>query len=560
MLAASDGDTRATDAHYLRALDAADKARDVLQTLRIRSNRGAHLALQGAYQQALAELDVAIRLAEITGFQTFLALALNNRGQVRLRQGQLEQASAEFEASRVLYESQQSSYASYPIEGLASVQRERGNLVLARAGYEQAMALAEGAGNVQGLVSALVGLALVLANEDSTEATKLAERAVAIGRPGRDYVRTRVAAGWVALARGDREAARTFADECVSAARRRPDPQGLAESLELLAATTAIDGELRASLTEATTIWREIGNELGSARCELVLARLSRDPAAAASDERAERKLQSLGVRIETVPGLLSLVTRQEGVPLEIRSLGGFLVLRDGSPVPTSEWKSKKAKDLLKVLVARRGRPGPRDLFMETLWPEEPPEKLANRLSVALSTVRAILDPEHRFEAEHYIVADRSTIGLSAASVTVDVERFLADGHTGLAVLRDGRDEEGLEILRSAESAYTGDFLEEDVYEDWAVPLREEARAVFASVAGALAQAALDSSDHDSAVRYYLRLLERDPFDEGAHLGVITALERGGRHGEARRWYRTYVTRMEELGVESTPFPSAART
>ncbi len=560
MLAASDGDTRATDAHYLKALDAADKARDVLQTLRIRSNRGAHLALEGSYEQALAELEVAIRLAEVTGFQTFLALALNNRGQVGFRQGRLEQAAADFEASRSLYQRQQSSYATYPTEGLASVQRERGNLASARSGYERAVALSEAAGNVQGLVPALIGLALVLASDDPAEARSLAARAVSVGRPGRDYVRTRIAAGWVALARQDITAARAFAEDCVAAARGRPDRQGLAESLELLAATSPDDGELRGSLTEAISIWREIGNELGAARCELALARLSSDPAVAGSGERAERKLLALGVRIGTpIPGLLSLVGTAATAPLEIQTLGSFAVVRDGSPVPASEWKSRKARDLLKILVARRGRLTPRDLLMETLWPKESPEKLANRLSVALSTVRGVLDPERRFEPEHYLVADRSTIALSRTNLSVDVERFLVDAEAGLALMREGRDDEGVEVLRSAESAYTGDFLEEDAYEDWAVPLREEGRTVFSSVARALAETALESGDHDSAVRFYLRLLERDPFDESAYLGVIDALERGGRRGEARRWYRTYVARMEELGVESTPFPTTAR-
>ena len=43
--------------------------------------------------------------------------------------------------------------------------------------------------------------------------------------------------------------------------------------------------------------------------------------------------------------------------PLAIQALGGFRVLRHGEPVPAEEWKSKKARDLLKILAARRGNP-----------------------------------------------------------------------------------------------------------------------------------------------------------------------------------------------------------
>ena len=121
--------------------------------------------------------------------------------------------------------------------------------------------------------------------------------------------------------------------------------------------------------------------------------------------------------------------------------------------------------------------------------------------------MRGVLDPEHLFESDHYLVADRSTIALSRTNLAVDVERFLADAEAGVALVREGKDQEGVEILRSAESAYTGDFLEEDAYEDWAVPLREEARAVFASVrlarssASEAEVAASSSSDSASSCR-----------------------------------------------------------
>ncbi len=43
-------------------------------------------------------------------------------------------------------------------------------------------------------------------------------------------------------------------------------------------------------------------------------------------------------------------------------------------------------------------------------------------------------------------------------------------------------------LLRAAEAAYSGDFLEEDVYADWAAGMREEARALYVRVARVLAE------------------------------------------------------------------------
>src|SRR5262245_50232351 len=46
-----------------------------------------------------------------------------------------------------------------------------------------------------------------------------------------------------------------------------------------------------------------------------------------------------------------------------IGSLGAFRLFRDGVPVPATAWQSKKARTLLKILVARRGRSTPRELL-----------------------------------------------------------------------------------------------------------------------------------------------------------------------------------------------------
>ena len=43
------------------------------------------------------------------------------------------------------------------------------------------------------------------------------------------------------------------------------------------------------------------------------------------------------------------------------------------------------------------------------------------------------------------------------------------------------------------------------------------------------------TTDPVSASRYLLRLLERDPYDEGAHLALVSALSAARSHGEGRR-------------------------
>lgn len=296
---------------------------------------------------------------------------------------------------------------------------------------------------------------------------------------------------------------------------------------------------------------------VGAARAELALARLSGDAAAA---DRAERRLRALRVRTRPplAAGLLASLPAGERSAATVSVLGGFSVAVGGVAATTAEWKSRKARELLKRLVARRGHPEPREALMEALWPAEDPARSSNRLSVALATVRSVLDPERRFPPEWYVVGGKDAVALDLAHLTVDAERFLAQAAAGLAHHRERRHGDALPLLEAAEQGYGGDFLEDDPSADWAATLREEARAAYVAVARALAEVADEHGDHDAAARYRLRILGRDPYDEAAHLGLVSALAAAPRHAEARRAYRAYVARMEEIGTEPAPFPVPA--
>ena len=50
--------------------------------------------------------------------------------------------------------------------------------------------------------------------------------------------------------------------------------------------------------------------------------------------------------------------------------------------------------------------------------------------------------------------------------------------------------------------------------------LREEARAAYRAVAGALAELAAQAGKLDETIRYRLRIVERDPYDEESQLGL----------------------------------------
>ncbi len=526
----------------------------MLQVVRIRLNRGSRFNEEGFYDEAIAELDLAIGLADLGGYAAFRAIALGNRGESRRALGQFERALDDLASAQAGFQRMGSLLVAYSLSEAGHIHAARGHTSLAHAAFTEAIEVSRTSGDLQGLVPALAGLARLVATDDPTTARAMADEAVAAGT-GLGAVEALLAQAWTALAAGDRAEAAAIGQRAAGVARDRRDRAALADATELRAAAGPVD-DAAAALHEALTLWDELRNPLGQGRTLLALARLG-GPDAATFARRAERHLRPLGARRLAVEAARLASAAPPTLHLTIHCLGGFAVVRDGVPVPVGEWKSRKARDLVKILIAREGRPVHRSVLLEAMWPDDEPGQTASRLSVVLSTARAVLDPGKAHPAGWYLAADADTIWLDVDHVDVDILRFGDLAARAAAERKAGPSPAATDALAAAEVAYVGDAFPEDPYEDWTVSVRERSRATYTWVARTLGDDSASDGDTATAVRCYLRVLEHDPYDEHAHLGLVGAQLAAGQQGEARRAYQAYCVRMGDLGVEAAAFPNS---
>ncbi|NJC72228.1 hypothetical protein HC031_21265 [Planosporangium thailandense] len=567
LAAFSEGDRAANEYAYTRALAAAQRAGDVDQQLRIRANVGSRLVEEGRYRAAVDELTEAIRLGALTEQPTLLALALHNRAEAWLGLGELAGARADADEAVTLWQRHGSPLAAFGLLMTARVHQAVGSARQATAAYRQALVMAEPDGNTQVLVPAWAGLARTSFADDPAEARAYARRALTLPSAA-GPVAAELAAGWVALCSGDAAAAGRHAVEARSEAGRRRDPVGLAEAIELAALAAygaepgggpGRDANRRAvGLAEAAAIWADAGNEVALAVNALLRARCGGDPVA---EDMARERLHRLGVRDDAwhIAGPLAAIGPRPVPEVAVQTLGHFVVRLAGTPVSPASWQSRKARELVKVLAGQLGRPIGREALAALLWPEARAEVANRRLSVLISTVRAVLDPDRRQPADHYLASDPATVRLNTEHVVLDTLRFhdaaraavAADAAAGT----DGRDPvAGAEIA----GLYTGDFCADDEGTgEWSDRPRATLAELHRDVIRRLARRFLRLGRPEDAAGWYLRLTIEDGYDEPAHLGLISALSAAGRHGEAGRRYREYVERMREIDVEPAGFPAA---
>jgi DNA-binding SARP family transcriptional activator len=550
LVAASRGERERNEQAYRLALAEARDGGDRVQLARIHANMSSRALENGAYQQAIAAAELALETG--AGHRYFSALALTNKAEAHLRLGQLDDARIAVADAAAIYEALGSLHASILHVLYGELCRQRGDMVRARSSFERARAQAEDSDDAHTLVSALCGLARVLAEEDIAAARKTAADGVARAS-GLERAAALCTAAEVELRAKEGATAERFAQQAEAQARATGDRAALAESLELQGAARVPGDEAR--IRSAIALWDDVGNPVGAARARLGLAILINDHETA---EAAQRELGGMGVAPALgVPGLLAS-NRGSGRAVAIVTLGRFAVLQAGEPVPLAAWQSRKARDLLKLLLARRGRPITREAAAEAMWPQEDPEPLGNRLSVALSIVRKILDPGRRHPPDHYVVADARTITLRLDRVDVDLIEFIRLADKAIDLMARGDRDAAEGPLRRARQIYAGDFLEEDLYEEWTVEAREDARSRLLTILRLLARLAADRGDDESAGQYLGQLLEREPYDEDAWLALIAGQLRLRRHGEARRRYAAYARRMSELDVVPVALADAA--
>ncbi len=208
---------------------------------------------------------------------------------------------------------------------------------------------------------------------------------------------------------------------------------------------------------------------------------------------------------------------------------------------------------ILKYLLAHRERPVSRDYLMEWLWPGSNAKRARGSLNTAMHSLRAVLGgcvlprgcPSHVvLEAGHYRLCE----GLE---IRTDVERFDLRCGAGRSLERRGLLEESATEYERAVELYRGDYLPEDLYEEWTMIERQRLAGAYLEVLERLCVYHFGAGQHERCVRACYKVLEKEPYYENGHRLVIDSYARLGRRTRALQQYRLYERALrDKFGLE----------
>jgi DNA-binding SARP family transcriptional activator len=219
-------------------------------------------------------------------------------------------------------------------------------------------------------------------------------------------------------------------------------------------------------------------------------------------------------------------------------------------------WRTRKHAALLKILVGERGQVVPADRLIEWLWPDLPPHAGRANLYVGISLLRRVLEPGLPTPADSaYILTCHSGYLFDSSSdCWIDVDEFKVHISDAQVHLRQGNRSQAIRAYEAAASLYGGDYLADDLYEDWAIGPREQLREQYLDLLSELHRLYLAEGDAAAALSRARQALVLDPCREQAHRQMMRAYCALGRQTDALRQFNLCRQILHvELDVEPMP-------
>jgi DNA-binding SARP family transcriptional activator len=239
---------------------------------------------------------------------------------------------------------------------------------------------------------------------------------------------------------------------------------------------------------------------------------------------------------------------KDSGPTLFIYCLGNFRIFQDNQLI--NDWTSRRALSVLKYLIAQHPSPVSKDILMDTFWPEMETESARRNLHQAVYSLRKTLS-QSGLDIQYILFKDDAyLINRYELRLWIDFHQFEKHARIGQQMDRQDQIQEAVEQLGIAEGLYGGEFLEEDLYDDWTILQRAHLKNLYLDIATQLSQHFIDQGETIAANALCRKILAQDHLYEKAHRLLMECYDLQGQHHMAIRQFQICQKLLkEELGL-----------
>ena len=234
---------------------------------------------------------------------------------------------------------------------------------------------------------------------------------------------------------------------------------------------------------------------------------------------------------------------------IDVFTFGGLSVKKHGelNVVSKKEWQSRKAQELLGLILVQSGSGGvTREKLTSYLWPETTRKKSQANFRVALTHLNKVLGNKVIFQKGPFLTLNKELI-------QVDFWIFDSLVKEWQNLKQCGKLHPAEDRARKAISLYKGDFLPE-FYSQPILDKQLELEGKIVDILFWLAIRCMEQIEWKEAVFFARRLLTFDLSDERACKIIMEGLyNQGDRIGAIRQFERLKKSLKEELDAEPSP-------
>lgn len=507
---------------------------------------GQMLDAQQAFQEAL---DIHISIHSNLGA---LALARNNIAYLHHQTGHYAEAWREYSLAF------ENAKAANRIREQIGILNGKGELLLevdereeALASFQEALKIGRQFGERPELVSTFSGMARVerLAGAHS-EAMNWLRRAASFPGGGLDESEYAVELGSIYADMGQKDLALKQFDSALAGWTKGTNPKQAQVLAAFLAARTYFQKKDEKQAGSLLNQALEGAARLGYDQFLVAIARTCVDFLTQFINSTSSPQIKALYKRAETFSSGKAVLESNEEHPevpplqLEVRAFGSGEVRNNGELLPSSIWRSSRARALF-FYILDHGKARKETIGLD-FWPDFSAGKISSNFHATLWRVRQAIGFREAilFEDEQYSLHP-------SIRIWYDVAEF--QSYVKQANQSRISDAERSELLRQAVKLYQRPYLQ-DIYMDWTDRRREELRNQYLEALSELAALEGKSKRYREAKQIYEKILGEDPYRDEVHLALMRSLVLSGAPSAALDHFKRYRALLrKELNAEPMP-------